>query len=155
MLGDDSTVKASGADTGMAFALIETLIPPQSGPPPHLGTRRAVAVRCDVTRAEDVKTALDKAVEACRRLDFVFKNAGIEPPIMATADLTEDEWDRIVAVNLRGIFLCMKWEIPILLKHGGGTIINTSSRSGPTVQKPGRVRRCQAQRIGLTNCEAF
>lgn len=91
---------------------------------------RALAVRCDVTRTEDVKAALDKTVEAFGRLDFAFNNAGSEQPIKATADLTEQEWDRIVDINLRGVFLCMKYEIPLMLRNGGGAIVNTSSGAG-------------------------
>src|SRR5437660_11062729 len=91
---------------------------------------RALAVRCDVTRVQDVKAALDKAVEAFGRLDFAFNNAGVEQARMATADLTEQEWDRIVAINLRGVFLCMKYEIPLMLKQGDGVIVNTSSGAG-------------------------
>src|SRR5438874_5577430 len=93
---------------------------------------RAVAVRCDVTRAEDVKAALGKTVEAFGRLDFAFNNAGIEPKRPApTADYDEAEWDRIIDVDLRGVFLCMKYEIPLILKHGGGgAIVNTSSGAG-------------------------
>ena len=91
---------------------------------------RALAVRCDVTRVEDVKAALDKAVEAFGRLDFAFNNAGVEQATAALADITEQEWDRIVAINLRGVFLCMKYEIPLMLKHGGGAIVNTSSGAG-------------------------
>ena len=91
---------------------------------------RALAVRCDVTRAEDVKAALDKAVEAFERLDFAFNNAGVEQPITLAADLTEEEWDRIVDIDLRGVFLCMKHEIPLMLKQGGGAIVNTSSGAG-------------------------
>ena len=67
---------------------------------------KAVAVRCDVTRAEDVKAALAKTVEAFGRLDFAFNNAGIEPKKPApTADYEEEEWDRIINVDLRGVFL--------------------------------------------------
>jgi NAD(P)-dependent dehydrogenase (short-subunit alcohol dehydrogenase family) len=73
---------------------------------------RTLAVRCDVARAEDVKAALDKTIEAFGRLDFAFNNAGVEQPITATADLTEEEWDRIVDVNLRGVFLCMNTRSP-------------------------------------------
>jgi len=91
---------------------------------------RALAVRCDVTRVEDVKAALDKAVEAFGRLDFAFNNAGVEQAKAALADIKEQEWDRIVAINLRGVFLCMKYEIPLMLKHGGGAIVNTSSGAG-------------------------
>jgi NAD(P)-dependent dehydrogenase (short-subunit alcohol dehydrogenase family) len=91
---------------------------------------RALAVRCDVTRAEDVKAALDKAVEAFGRLDVAFNNAGTEQPVTATADLTEDEWDRVVSINLRSVFLCMKYQVLLMLKHGGGSIVNTSSGAG-------------------------
>jgi NAD(P)-dependent dehydrogenase (short-subunit alcohol dehydrogenase family) len=76
---------------------------------------RAVTVRCDVSRAADVKVALDKTIEAFGRLDFAFNNAGVEQPIMAAADITEGEWDRIVGINLRGVFLCMQHQIPLLL----------------------------------------
>ena len=67
---------------------------------------RALAVRCDVTRAEDVKAALDKTIEAFGRLDFAFNNAGIEPRKSApTAEYEEQEWNRIIDINLRGVFL--------------------------------------------------
>ena len=91
---------------------------------------RAFAVRCDVTRAEDVKAALDQTITTFGRLDAAFNNAGSEQAVMATADLTEEEWDRIVSVNLGGVFLCMKYEIPLMLAQGGGAIVNTSSGAG-------------------------
>jgi NAD(P)-dependent dehydrogenase (short-subunit alcohol dehydrogenase family) len=91
---------------------------------------RALAVRCDVTRAEDVQAALDTTVEAFGRLDIAFNNAGVEQATAATADIPEDEWDRVVAINLRGVFLCMKYEIPLMLTGGGGAIVNTSSGAG-------------------------
>jgi NAD(P)-dependent dehydrogenase (short-subunit alcohol dehydrogenase family) len=91
---------------------------------------RALAIRCDVTRSEDVKAALDQAVDAFGRLDVAFNNAGAEQETKAAADITEQEWDRIIAINLRGVFLCMKHEIPLLLQHGGGAIVNTSSGAG-------------------------
>jgi NAD(P)-dependent dehydrogenase (short-subunit alcohol dehydrogenase family) len=93
---------------------------------------RVLAVRCDVTRGEDVKAALAETARAFGRLDFAFNNAGIEPRKPApTADYDETEWDRIFDINLRGMFLCMKHEIPLILKHGGGgAIVNTSSGAG-------------------------
>jgi NAD(P)-dependent dehydrogenase (short-subunit alcohol dehydrogenase family) len=92
---------------------------------------RALAVRCDVTRGEDVKAALQKTAEAFGRLDFAFNNAGIEPKKPApTADYDEEEWNRIIEIDLRGVFLCMKHEIPLMLKSGGGAIVNTSSGAG-------------------------
>src|SRR5258706_8722639 len=62
--------------------------------------RRALVVRCDVAQAEDVKAALDKTVESFGRLDFAFNNAGVEQPVTTAADITEEEWDRIIRVNL-------------------------------------------------------
>jgi NAD(P)-dependent dehydrogenase (short-subunit alcohol dehydrogenase family) len=91
---------------------------------------RALAVKCDVTRSEDVKAALDKTIETFGRLDFAFNNAGLEQRNAAIAEFEEEEWNRILDVNLRGVFLCMKYEIPLLLKQGGGAIVNTSSGAG-------------------------
>lgn len=91
---------------------------------------QALAIRCDVTRAEDVKAALDTTIETFGRLDAAFNNAGVEQAKKATADLTEEEWDRIIGIDLRGMFLCMKYEIPLMLKQGGGAIVNTSSGAG-------------------------
>jgi len=117
---------------------------------------RALAVRCDVTRTEDVKTALEKAVETFGHLDFAFNNAGSEQPITATADLTEQEWNRIVDINLRGVFLCMKYEIPLMLRNGGGVIVNTSSGAGVKGFK-GQAAYAAAKHgvIGLTKSAAL
>jgi NAD(P)-dependent dehydrogenase (short-subunit alcohol dehydrogenase family) len=117
---------------------------------------RALAVKCDVSRAADVKAALDKAVETFGRLDFAFNNAGIEQPITAVADLTEEEWDRIMRINLRGVFLCMKYEIALMLKQGGGAIVNTSSGAGVKGFK-GQAAYAAAKHgvIGLTKSAAL
>lgn len=90
---------------------------------------RALAVRCDVTRAEDVKAVLDTTIETFGRLDAAFNNAGVEQLPKAAVDITEEEWNRIMAIDLRGMFLCMKYEIPLILKQGGA-IVNTSSGAG-------------------------
>ncbi|MHB8389877.1 MAG: SDR family oxidoreductase [Acidobacteriaceae bacterium] len=90
----------------------------------------ALAVSCDVSRNEDVRRALDATIKTFGRLDFAFNNAGIEYTIQPAADVTEEEWDRILGIDLRGVFLCMKHEIPLLLKQGGGAIVNTSSGAG-------------------------
>jgi len=92
---------------------------------------RALAVKCDVSRSDDVQTALNNTIGAFGRLDFAFNNAGIEPKNPApTADYEEEEWNRIIDIDLRGVFLCMKHEIPLMLKQGGGAIVNTSSGAG-------------------------
>lgn len=93
--------------------------------------QRALVLRCDVSRVEDVKAAMDKTGATFGRLDFAFNNAGIEPRKPApTADYDLEEWDRIIDIDLRGVFLCMKYEVPLMLKHGGGAIVNTSSGAG-------------------------
>ena len=91
---------------------------------------RALAVACDVSRSEDVKAAIERTVEAFGRLDFAFNNAGVEQPVKPLVEVSEDEWDRLTAVNLRGVFLCMKHELAAMLRQGGGVIVNTSSGAG-------------------------
>ena len=91
---------------------------------------QALAVTCDVRRNEDVQRALNATIETFGRLDFAFNNAGIEYTIKPAADITEEEWDRIIDIDLRGVFLCMKHEIPLMLEQGGGAIVNTSSGAG-------------------------
>jgi len=117
---------------------------------------RTLAVKCDVSRTQDIKAALDKAVEAFGRLDFAFNNAGVEQPVTAAADLTEKEWDRIIDIDLRGVFLCMQHEIPLLLKQGGGSIVNTSSGAG-VKGFAGQAAYCAAKFgvIGLTKAAAL
>ena len=87
---------------------------------------RVLTVRCDVTRSEDVTAALDEVVDAFGGLDFAFNNAGVEQEPKPAADISEEEWDRILGIDLRGVFLCMKHEIPLMLQRGGGAIVNTS-----------------------------
>jgi NAD(P)-dependent dehydrogenase (short-subunit alcohol dehydrogenase family) len=90
----------------------------------------ALAVTCDVTRAEDVAAALRATVDRFGRLDVAFNNAGIEQPIKPVVEIGDDEWDRLFAVNLRGAFVSMKHEIELMLESGGGAIVNTSSGAG-------------------------
>ena len=117
---------------------------------------RALPVKCDVTRAEEVKEALDLTISTFGRLDAAFKNAGVEQPITPAADLTEQEWDRIVDINLRSVFLCMKYEAPLMLKQRSGVIVNTSSGAGVR-GIAGQAAYCAAKHgvIGLTKAAAL
>jgi NAD(P)-dependent dehydrogenase (short-subunit alcohol dehydrogenase family) len=117
---------------------------------------RSIVVRCDVTQAEDVKSALSKGLEAFGRIDFALNNAGVEQPVTSAADLTEEDWDRVVNVNLRGVFLCMKYEIPLMLKQAGGVIVNTSSGAG-VKGIAGQASYCASKfgLIGLTKAAAL
>jgi NAD(P)-dependent dehydrogenase (short-subunit alcohol dehydrogenase family) len=91
---------------------------------------QAVAVACDVTSSEQIAEALGAAVQRFGALDIAFNNAGIEQPVKPAHEITDDEWDRLVAVNLRGAFVSIKHEIELMLRRGGGAIVNTSSGAG-------------------------
>jgi NAD(P)-dependent dehydrogenase (short-subunit alcohol dehydrogenase family) len=117
---------------------------------------QALAVRCDVTRSEDVQTALAKTVEEFGQLDIAFNNAGAEQQPGLTADITEEEWDRIIIINLRSVFLCLKYEIPLLLERGGGAIVNTSSGAGVKVfGRGGAYAAAKHGVVGLTKDAAL
>lgn len=92
--------------------------------------RRAHAVVADVSDGSAVADAVASAVRELGRLDFAINNAGIEQPPTPLDETTEDDWNRIVAVNLTGVFLAMKHEIPAIRQSGGGAIVNLSSGAG-------------------------
>jgi NAD(P)-dependent dehydrogenase (short-subunit alcohol dehydrogenase family) len=92
----------------------------------------AAFVKCDVSQASDVEALVAKCVSLYGRLDYAFNNAGIGPdvkrvPIVNIVDCPEEIWDRTIAINLKGVFLCMKYEMRQMLKQKYGVIVNTSS----------------------------
>ncbi|TJV46135.1 MAG: glucose 1-dehydrogenase [Mesorhizobium sp.] len=89
-----------------------------------------LSLKCDVTVEAEVKSALDKTVQAFSRLDIAFNNAGKYQRIAPAADTTEEEWRRTLDLNVTGTFLCMRNEIRIMLAQGGGIIVNTASGAG-------------------------
>jgi len=84
----------------------------------------------DVSDPKQVEAMVNKTVETYGRIDCAFNNAGIEGRMADTVAATEDNFDRIIAINLKGVWLCMKYEIPQMLKQGGGSIVNTASAAG-------------------------
>lgn len=90
----------------------------------------ALFVRTDVSRAPETEALVAATIERFGRLDVAFNNAGIEGVSAATADCTPENWDRVIAINLTGIWLCMKAEIPRMLQQGGGVIVNCASIAG-------------------------
>lgn len=91
----------------------------------------AAFFRCDVTKGAEVEALVDGAVGAFGRLDCAFNNAGTEGRTRTdTAGYPEEDFDRVVAVNLKGVWLCMKHEIPRMLEGGGGAVVNMASVSG-------------------------
>jgi NAD(P)-dependent dehydrogenase (short-subunit alcohol dehydrogenase family) len=90
----------------------------------------ATFVLVNVTQAAEVEAMVAAAVSAYGRIDCAHNNAGIEGVFATTADYPEADWDRVMAVNLKGVWLCMKYEIPQMLQQGGGAIVNTASLAG-------------------------
>jgi NAD(P)-dependent dehydrogenase (short-subunit alcohol dehydrogenase family) len=90
----------------------------------------AVFVATDVTRVADATGMVAAAVDRFGALDCAFNNAGIDMPWQRVVDGDEDQWDRVIAVNLKGVFLSMQAELRHFVGHGGGTIVNTSSTAG-------------------------
>ena len=90
----------------------------------------AFGLQADVSKAAEVEAMVAAVVETYGRLDCAFNNAGIEGALASTADYTEADWAPVIAVNLTGVWLCMKYEVPRMLETGGGAIVNTSSAAG-------------------------
>lgn len=91
---------------------------------------QAVFVKCDVSNTGDVKHLVEKTIATYGRLDYAFNNAGIEGISSPAQDCTEDNWDKTIGINLKGTWLCMKYEIPEMLKQGKGVIVNCASIAG-------------------------
>jgi NAD(P)-dependent dehydrogenase (short-subunit alcohol dehydrogenase family) len=90
----------------------------------------ATFVQVDVSNPAQVEAMIKKAVDTYGRLDFAHNNAGIEGIMGPAADCTVENWNRIIATNLTGVWLCLKYEVPQMLKQGGGAIVNTASAAG-------------------------
>lgn len=93
---------------------------------------KVLAVTVDVTKSEDIIRALNKTIETFGKLDFAFNNAGIEYKIQPLHNIEEKDFEKLINIDLIGVFKSMKYEIPLMLKNGGGVIVNTSSTSGVT-----------------------
>lgn len=91
------------------------------------GGGEAIFVKTDVTQAAEVEALVKKAVQSYGRLDYAHNNAGVLGMVAPTADYSEEDWDRTININLKGIWLCLKYEIPQMKEQGGGAIVNSSS----------------------------
>ena len=87
-------------------------------------------IEVDVSDAASVEAMVNATVETYGRIDCAYNNAGIEGQVAPTDSYADDMFDKVIAVNLTGVWLCMKYEIPRLLEHGGGAIVNTASGAG-------------------------
>ena len=116
----------------------------------------AIAIRCDVTDEAQVKAMVEQIVSKFGRLDAAFNNAGVQSLAVETADSTSQEFDRVNAINLRSVWLCMKYELLQMRKQGSGTIVNNSSIGG-LIGIPGRsiYHATKHGVIGLTKSAAL
>jgi NAD(P)-dependent dehydrogenase (short-subunit alcohol dehydrogenase family) len=115
----------------------------------------AFFVKCDVTEAVEVEAAIRKTVHTYGQLDCAFNNAGVAIP-GTTAECSEEDWDRVLDVNLKGVWLCMKYEISQMLTQGRGAIVNTSSAGG-LIGTPGIAAYTASKHgvVGLTRTAAL
>jgi len=90
----------------------------------------AFFIKCDVSNDQEVKALINKTVEKYGRLDLAYNNAGVEGSPSLISECTSEDWDRTIGINLKGVWLCMKYEIEAMLRFGGGNIVNCSSIAG-------------------------
>ena len=90
----------------------------------------AVFIKTDVTSQTDIENLFNKIMEKYGKLDYAFNNAGVGGPMNRLAKQTMETWDQVINTNLRGVWLCMKYEIQQMLQQGGGAIVNTASTAG-------------------------
>jgi NAD(P)-dependent dehydrogenase (short-subunit alcohol dehydrogenase family) len=117
----------------------------------------AIFVKTDVSQAVEVAALINAAVETYGRLDCAFNNAGIAGTLATVADCTEENWERVINTNLKGVWLCMKYEIRQMLEHGGGAIVNTSSVYGLVGARRGLPAYVASKHgiVGLTKAAAL
>ena len=89
-------------------------------------SKHTIFVKADVSKSEDVKNLVEETVRTFGRIDILVNNAGINP-VGTALDTTEELWDRVMAINLKGPFLCCKYVIPYMIEGGGGSIVNLGS----------------------------
>jgi NAD(P)-dependent dehydrogenase (short-subunit alcohol dehydrogenase family) len=117
---------------------------------------KTLAIHCDVSDDDQVEAMVDRTVAAFGRLDAAYNNAGVQNIVAETADATREDFDRVLGINLRGIWSCMKFELRQMRKQGSGAIVNCSSIGG-IVGSPrrGTYQASKHGVIGLTKSAAL
>jgi NAD(P)-dependent dehydrogenase (short-subunit alcohol dehydrogenase family) len=90
----------------------------------------AIFAKADVSKAAEVEAMVQRTIDTYGRLDCAFNNAGVGEPLKRLSKTSEENWDRVMATNLKGVYLCMKYELPVMFKQGKGAIVNTASLAG-------------------------
>lgn len=116
----------------------------------------ALFVQTNVTDAKEVENLISTTVKTCGGLHCAFNNAGVLPPVALVGDFEESDFDRTIAVDLKGVFLCLKYEIQQMLRSGGGTIVNNASIAG-LIADPGMSAYVAAKHgvIGLSKAASL
>ncbi len=112
--------------------------------------RRSLAIVADVTKADDVRRMVETIVNAWGKLDIGVNNAGVGGWANAE-DMTEAEWDRVIAINLKGVFLCAQAEARVMIPRRSGKIINTASMSASIVNRPQNQVAYNASKAGVVH----
>lgn len=118
----------------------------------------ALFVKADVSQRADVERMVEQTVARFGRLDYAVNNAGVSGPVMTpVADVDEAAWDAVMNVNLKGVWLSMKYEIPVMLRQGGGAIVNIASIYGSKASELGHAPYCASKHglIGLSKTAAI
>jgi NAD(P)-dependent dehydrogenase (short-subunit alcohol dehydrogenase family) len=120
------------------------------------GGHKAIGIRCDVSDDLEVAAMVDRAVAEFGRIDAAFNNAGVMARIAPTVDSTREDWERVIGINLRGVWSCMKHELPQMVSQGGGAIVNNAS-VGALTGNPGIGSYIASKHgvIGLTRTAAL
>ena len=129
-IGQTCALTFAGAGAKVVVADVQ----PKRGNPAAVkvnGTRReATFIALDVAVGKDVEGPISRTVTTYGGLDIAYNNAGIEPPVAKMADIVEEDWDKVISINMKSIWLCMKYEIKAMLERGGGAIVNMASVVG-------------------------
>lgn len=129
-IGRAAAVAFAAAGAKVALADVDVAGGQETANLLHQAGHDAMFMRADVSQDGDVAELVAATIQTFGRLDCAHNNAGIEGEMTLLADYAEAEWDRVMAVNLKGVWLCLKHEIAWMREHGGGAIVNTASIAG-------------------------
>ncbi|OGN64799.1 MAG: hypothetical protein A3E80_04875 [Chlamydiae bacterium RIFCSPHIGHO2_12_FULL_49_9] len=120
--------------------------------------KEATFIHADVSKSKDVESMMNRTMKKYGALHYLVNNAGIEgTPFIKTADYEEAIWDKVIAINLKGVWLCMKYAIPPILQSGGGAIVNVASFAGLKASKTGGAAYTASKHgvVGMTKSTAL
>ncbi len=118
------------AKRGAKVAVVDWIEDPETVNAIKAAGGEAIFIKCDVSKESEVRQMVEQTVNTFGRLDYAFNNAGIEGASAPTHEVTEENFDKVIGVNVKGVWLCMKYQIPHILHHGKGAIVNCSSIAG-------------------------